>query len=42
LGSSLRARLSAPIGDYLEFPDMIVTAHDFLEAPQGRTYTAQN
>ena len=32
LGASLRARLSEPIGDYLEFPDMIVTAHDFQEA----------
>jgi len=31
LGFVLRARLSAPIRDYLEFPDIILTAHDFLE-----------
>ena len=31
LGFVLRARLSAPIPDYLEFPDIILTAHDFLE-----------
>ena len=30
LGFVLRARLSAPIRDYLEFPDIILTAHDFL------------
>src|ERR1700747_2352112 len=36
LGFVLRARLSAPIRDYLEFPDIILTAHDFLEG-SGRT-----